>query len=125
MVIKKNHKEVYAFQKWWDEVGSSITPLINNDMAEHSMIIGLMAFKEALKTKWHEATERPDFDYHNFQNRVLVESSYGVRCAWFSTIDQCFQDCETDTDEDTMGINGKRFVVYRWQYLPEGKEESV
>ncbi len=119
VVIKKAKRDVKEFGLWWDEVGKFITPEDGEYNAEHLQIVSLLAYREALSSKWNHANEKPEFDYKNFQNRVLVKSSYGTRCAWYCTIDQCYQDCETGVDEDHMNEKNIKFEVYRWQYLPE------
>lgn len=55
--------------------------------------------------------------------RYMVDSSYGVRDAFFSegfiVGDFRWQDCETGNDEGVENYDGIEFEVYNWMPLPK------
>lgn len=57
-----------------------------------------------------------------FSGRFTVDSSYGVRDAFFAdgffTGDFRWQDCQTGNDEGMENYDGVEFKVYNWMPLP-------
>lgn len=67
---------------------------------------------------WISASINPQFS-----GRFTVDSSYGVRDAFFTegfvSGDFRWQDCQTGNDEGMENYDGVEFKVYNWMPLPK------
>lgn len=108
-----------------------LTDLEKSGLTAHRLAIGKPSQLSdcfRLGVKWAIENTRTDgwVDLPSIPNesgRYTVNSSYGVRDAYFTIGfthgDHSWQDCETNNDEGMENSSGEIFTVYSWISLPK------
>ncbi len=79
---------------------------------------------KVLVPQWVAITHsRPVSEKFADEVKYLVDSSYGVGCAYMSNWSAKFQWCASGEDEGMSNMDRKIFEVYRWQEMPESSTE--